>query len=157
VDLPQPGCEETVSPTAPVSELPSDAPVPVPAPTPALCTGSMEYVHLSTSEGGIGELSVHGFTLCPIAQPQRITVTLHRERCFLWLICQWPEIGTRGYYENPSARRADANARSLCSWQSGWFKGKGFHWAMYPDGRAGYTETEGIPPNYIKCLYVTQI
>lgn len=117
----------------------------------------MEYVHLSTSEGGIGQLSVHGFTECPTSLPQWITVTLHRERCFFWLICQWPEIGTRGTYDNPSARKADTHARSLCSWQSGWYKGKGFHRVIYSDGRVGYAETEGHPPNYIKCLYVTQI
>lgn len=152
VDLPQPGCEETVPTIPPESTMPSVSPIPASATNQ--CWGQTQYAHLSGTLGYEHRVNVHATTECDALTSLSVTVTLHRQRCFLWVFCGWPQIGNVGDDRSSFDDVVDANASEECVWADGWFKGHGYHTATLPEG-PGSAETNG-PPQYIDCFPLQQ-
>lgn len=146
--LPQPGCEETVPTIPPEPTMPSASSFGASAPN--ICYGQTEWPHLSGTLGYEGRVNVHANTECDSPTNLSVTVTLHRQRCFLWIFCGWPQIGDPGNKSMPSGTLVDAKANAACVWADGWFKGRGFHTAALPEGPA-YLERDGAI-KYVDCF-----
>jgi hypothetical protein len=154
VDLPQPGCEETPSPVGTPPAMPDVSPVPASA-VIIECKGQTQWAHLSHTVGFEHNVNVHATTRCNRPTRLNVTVTLHRERCFLWFICGWPQVGNAGQDPHAFASDADAHSDAECVWDGGLFKGKAWHTATLSDGE-GWAETEG-PEQWIDCLLLPPV
>lgn len=98
-----------------------------------ICTGRTDYIHLSTTPGYFGRVSVHGRTTCEAEHSVSVLVVLKRQRCF-FILC-WNELrGTPGvntYY----GIYADAEANANC--QTGYWRADSFHLVIWDPGHAG--------------------
>ena len=149
--IPDPACgNETVpdSPPPPVVGEPDyslmtdpDNPMDYTVGLVVLCTGLTEYPHLSTTPGFAGRINVKARNTCPQPLPSYVSVSLKRQRCFLWIFCGWPTIAS-GSYSSPSATLAEAKANADCIWKKGWYRAEGYHQVTYPIG-VGTARTYG--------------
>jgi hypothetical protein len=140
VDLPMPGCEETIPDSPPLPEAPDLSVVPAPTGSPTACEARTDDPHLSTTTGFGGRINVKASNSCNGVAPQLVSGSLKRERCFLWVFCGWPTIAT-GSYSNTAAF-VQAMANTDCVWRDGWYVGHGFHQTTFPQG-IGSTTTVG--------------
>ena len=99
-----------------------------------ICSGNIDNVHFSSTQGYYGNLNVHSWTTCPIPLNQSVSVQLSRQKCF-WFYCWWSDQGTPGIDSRVSPY-VEPNAYSGC--QTGFWKSEGFHRVTFPDGYVGH-------------------
>jgi hypothetical protein len=142
--------EETISPTQPAAEGSPVAYIVDPGPTVLPCTATTDYAHISTTPGFVGRINVHSRINCPQTMPRNhVSNQLRRQKCFLWVFCSWPTIGA-GADTRFNTTWADAAANSPCSWEDGWYNGKGYHESTWPTGQIASTITYSVPRR-IRC------
>lgn len=140
--VPEPGCDETIpeeEPPPPSGGL-EIAPILEPSHSVEVlaCEGSTDYPHRSTTLGFVGRLNVKAHNRCPTAMPQFVSVSLLRQKCFLWVFCSWPAIASGS--NSGVAAIITAMANTDCRWQVGWYVGRGRHETTFPNG-VGRTST----------------
>lgn len=128
--------QETVPSTPPPTEAPG------PDLQTATCAVGVDYPHRSTTAAYAGNINVHAHNNCTAQMYQSVQAVLDRESCFFWIFCNWNTIKIGTTYTNSLARSANANAASPCNWQSGWYRGQGYHLTIY-NGQSIATRTKG--------------
>lgn len=149
--IPEPGCEETIAVEEPLPPSGDLEVAPILEPSLSFeelrCEGRTDYPHRSTTPGFIGRLNVKAHNICPVAMPQFVSVSLLRQKCFLWIFCWWPTIASGS--NTGVAATITAMANTDCRWQVGWYVGRGRHETTFPNGVGGATTV--TPAVKIRC------